>query len=688
MSYEYEDQNENKPASSQSAYDLGYYASNDIKRLREHGTSQKDKSGSHDSADVKGGKNAIGSASHTANNIPHSGSAASNFGGQAAGNAAARTASAGSAGAAGAAGGGSAAAGTAAGAATAAGGTASGAASGAALGSVAPGVGTAIGAGVGAVAGKGAEHAKKAKEANDAAHLSAKGKPEVRGEEKKSSGGSDTSISIKVIIGIISVFLALILLILFLTTQMLESIAAPIMAVYKIFQSGESVDGLSDRLKSDASFEDIQNVFISDMKDAIKEAYTEVCQDEVYQIAVEQEYDIDLTMESYNNTKFPYELDGDKCNINYAELFNVISLSEEWSMRENWKSFNYNDFLNLYKDREFLRTLYSLRVDRAEKYIVNESALASGDSCTIHSDKSVTITHADGTTSYYTGSAAEAYYETVIYGEVTVSSYSLLELFDYFGIDPYGVSEILPNMTNWKAMDYQEYFSRCYNPGLFWGTEERTRLIPYERQTGEITQDAGDMYIKDIFDSSVITEDYVYYEVKLFKQADPKWGGRKYSGSTMAASGCCVTSMAMVISYFGDSSIDPGLLLDKMNREDNGLLIRPKLSENFGFWHYLDDNSFSLHSDLSKLTGELINQRLVIAHIKPNSSAHFATKNGHWIVLHGFQRSGIGNDADLAITEDGSSGFFYVNDPNRNNETMTFKEAANLIDRIQSYGFR
>lgn len=694
--YEADQEDEGKQNSSHASHGLERLASDGAKKLKGHGTSPKEnENGSTDGTGHSGNiqshqsaENGLFSSSNTGSQPPRSDAVTPEINSHAAGNAATRNAAAGTA-SAGTAGGGSAAAGTAAGAVTTAGGTTNGAAIGATVGSVAPGIGTAIGGGIGVMTGKSAEHAKKAKEANDAAQISANGKPNIREEKKQNSGLADTSFSVKLIAGIISVVFALIMLILFLTTQMIESIAAPIMAVYKIFQSGdEFVDGLQDRLKKDASFEDIQGVFISDMKSAIKKAYSEVCRDEVYQISIEQGYDIDLTMASYNNSKFPYELDGDKCNINYAELFNVISMAEKWSLKNDWKSFSYNEFVKLYEDKEFLRTLYSLRVDRAEKYIVNESLLAPGESCEIHSDKSVTITHADGTTSNYNGSDAKAYYETIVYGEVTVSSYSLLQLFDYFGIDPYGISKILPNMTNWKAMEYQEYFSRCYSPDLFWGTEERTRLIPYARQTGEITQEAGDMYMKDIFESSVITEDYVYYEVTEYKQADPNWAGRKYLDKTMASNGCCVTSMAMVISYYGDNSINPGSLLDKMNREDKGLLNRPKLSEEFGFWHYLDDNSFSMHSDLTKITGELINQRLVIAHIKPNSSTHFATKRGHWVVLHGFQRAGIGKDTDLAVTEDGSTGFFYVNDPNRNNETMTFKEAANLIDRIQSYGYR
>ena len=602
----------------------------------------------------------------------------SNFAASAAG----KSAAGGAAGTGGAAGAGTAAAGASA--------ASSGTAAGAAAGSVVPGLGTAIGAGIGAAAGgaKAADNAKKAKEMNDAAAAHVSSKSGGYGEEKK-NGISDTSVPVKVIVGIVAVIAALFMAVLLLATQMIESIAAPIMAVFKLFQSGaDYVRGLEERLDNNASFEDVQAVFIADLQSAIEKAYTDVCKDEVYQIAIEQEYDIDLTMESYTQTKFPYDLNGEDCNINYAEIFNVISLSEDWSVADKWKSFDYSEFQVLYEDREFLRTLYTLNVEKTEKYIVNETMLGAGESCEIHSDKSVTITHADGSTTNYTGTSAEAYFDTVIYGEVTVNPYGLLELFDYFSIDPYSVSEILPNMTNWKAMEYQEYFTRCYKPDMFWGTDERTRLIPYKRQTGEITRDAGDMYMKDIFDFSVITEDYVYYEVPLFKQADSRWGSRKYLNGTMKSQGCCVTSMAMVVNYFGNSSVDPGTLLDKMNKNYSGNLYRPALSEEYGFWHYLDDNSFAMHSDLTKITGALINQQLVIAHIKPNSSEHFATKNGHWIVLHGFQRAGAGEDTDKAITDDGSSGFFFVNDPNRNNETMTFLEAANLIDRIQSYGYR
>ncbi len=565
-------------------------------------------------------------------------------------------------------------------AAGAAGGSAAGAtAAGAAAGSIAPGIGTAIGA----AAAKTADSAKKAKQASDASEH-ATIKTNVNNSHKSMSNPSltDTNIALKMIVGLLSILGALIITVLILCQMMIDSVAAPIMAVFKTAQS--SFNAVSNLFSSNPSYADIQSLFLEDMKGAFSVAYTEICQDEVYQIATEQEYDIALTMESYNNTKFPYELSGEKCNINYAEIFNVLSLSSKWNF-ENWKSFDYDNFLELYDDKEFLRTLYTLKVVRTEKYILNEALLSDGDSCEIHEDKSVTITHSDGSHDTYTGEAAASYFDTIIYGEVTVSPYGLLEIFNYFEVDPYASSDILPNMTNWKAMEYQEYFTRCYDPDVFWGTEERSKLITYEYLTGSLTDSAGGMYIKDILDSNIITEDYVYYDVALFKQADPRWGSSSYLGRNMASYGCCVTSMAMVVNYYGDNNVDPGILLSKMNRESQGKLNRPALSESYGFWHYLDDNSFNVHSDLTKITGELINERLVIAHIKPNSSEHFSTKNGHWIVIHGFQRNAMESMQNIT---DGSKGFFFINDPNRNNEIMTFIEAANLIDRIQSYGYK
>ena len=697
MAYEYDDQekdDQEQQSSPSVSSDMSSHISDGIKKAV-----HKDSSGDNGTVKRSSGMESTavssqkptgqtGNLAEAGHNISQASAAGSGASGSIAAGSAAGSGAAAAGGTAGASGAGASAA--AAGAATAGASAGGGAAAGAAAGSVVPGIGTAIGAAAGAAVGAGkqaAEKAKNAKEMNDAADaVSAKGKANGHGKEKK-NGIADDNIAIKIVIGIIAALAALLMIVLILVTQMVASIAAPIMAVFKLFQSGvDIVKGLEGRLDKSASYEDIQEVFISDLQDAIEKAYTDVCKDEVYQIAMEQEYDMELTMESYAESKFPYELDGENCNINYAEIFNVISLSEDWSVEEDWKSFEYSEFQKLYEDKEFLRTLYTLKVDKAEKYVVNESMLGEGESCEVHSDKSVTITHADGTTTDITGEAAEAYFDTIIYGEVTVSSYGLLELFDYFSIDPYSVSEILPNMTNWKAMEYQEYFTRCYQPDMFWGTEERTQLIPYERQTGEITMDAGDMYMKDILDSLVITEDYVYYEVALFKQADPKWGLRKYLDGTMKSQGCCVTSMAMVVNFFGDSSVDPGLLLDRMNEKYGGLLNRPALSEEYGFWHYLDDGNFAQHSDLTKITGALINKQLVIAHIKPNSSEHFSTKNGHWVVLHGFQRSG--SSEDIPITSDGSTGLFFVNDPNRNNEIMTFKEAVYLIDKIQSYGYR
>lgn len=558
-------------------------------------------------------------------------------------------------------------------------GSAGATAAGATAGSIAPGIGTAIGAAV----AKTADNAKKAKEASQAAeHAKIKSGPGSVSSDMKSSSIADTNIALRMVIGIVSILAAFIICTLILCHMMIDSVAAPIMAVFKSTQS--AFTSISGFLGKEITYADIQSVFLEDLQDAFSYAYTDVCQDEVYQIALEKEYDIALTMESYNNTKFPYQLSGENCNINYAEIFNVLSLSDKWDF-DNWKDFDYETFKELYEDKEFLRSLYTLQVEPAEKILINEAMLSEGDSCEIHKDKSVTITHTDGSTDTYTDESAEVYFDVIIYGAVTVSPYGLLEIFDYFEIDPYAPSSILPNMTNWKAMEYQEYFTRCYNPDVFWGTEERSKLITYEHLTGDLIASAGNMYIKDIFDANIITEDYVYYDVALFKQADPRWAAEKYLGKNMASYGCCVTSMAMVINYYGDRTIDPGILLSRMNREAQGKLNRPALSEAYGFWHYLDDNSFNIHSDLSKITGELINERLVIAHIKPNSSKHFSTQNGHWIVIHGFQRNTADAGQDI---HDGSIGFFFINDPNRNNEIMTFIEAANLIDRIQSYGYR
>lgn len=545
-----------------------------------------------------------------------------------------------------------------------------GTAAGAAAGSVAPVIGTAIGA----AAGKVAESAKKAKEASETVNIENIKNKGGGFEVSQNNNVADTNIIVKLMISIAAIFSAIIIIVLVLCITMIESVAAPIMAVFKLAEAGYST--INSRFSSEASFEEIQEVFISDLQNAFSAAYTDVCQDEVYQIAIEQGYDIELTMESYNNTQFPYILSGEECNINYAEIFNIISIADKFNY-DDWKNFDYDFFCTLYEDKEFLRTLYTLHVEKAEKYIVNESMLSQGESCEIHSDKSVTITHEDGSTSTYTGDAANAYYDIIIYGEVSVSPYGLLEMFDYFEVDPYATSEIIPNMTNWKAMEYQEYFTICYKPNTYWGSGARSQLIPYEHQTGEIVENAN-MYIKDIFRSDIVTEDFVYFDVVEYKQADPRWGSSSYLGKTMASYGCCITSMAMVINYYGNGEINPGNLLAKMDKEYSGLLDRPALSEDFGFWHYLDDNSFNMHSDLTKILGALTNEQLVIAHIKPNSSEHFATKNGHWIVLHGYQKN--------ILTE--GSGYFFVNDPNRNNEIMTFLEAANLIDRIQSYGYK
>ena len=83
------------------------------------------------------------------------------------------------------------------------------------------------------------------------------------------------------------------------------------------------------------------------------------------QSAVEQEFDLDLTLASYNDTEIPYIFTGQGCNVNYAEIMYLISMSPEY--RVIYTQFDYTTFCNLLNEDDFLRCLYDLDVTKAEK---------------------------------------------------------------------------------------------------------------------------------------------------------------------------------------------------------------------------------------------------------------------------------------------------------------------------------
>lgn len=537
----------------------------------------------------------------------------------------------------------------------AAGGAGGGAAAGAAAGSVAPGVGTAIGAAGGAVVAK-----KAADNGMDAVEQTTKTK--VKFNEKTGKQQNQQPILVKIIIAFIALPLVIVFILIYSLYNTLTSTIAPVLALFSgAANAWNRVSGFVQDIGKDEPTYEETSEFVKEMiQEGCREAYLTVCYKEVYQIAVENNYDIDRTIQSYNGTQFPYYFDETYCNINYAEILSIMSLSKDFS----YKNFEYSKFKELFQDEEFLRTLYDLDVVRTE--ILVAEGLGTGDYATTNPDGSVTITFRDGSTQICTFDFPGCC-SIIVYGEVSVSRYPLKKLYDYFGVDPYGASKVLPSMTNHQAISTLEATTRNYGD-INWGSYERSPLLDYKRLTGEITENVQNQFAKDLINDPVISDTHVYMDVEEFKQGNSEWSGLKYGSGTMGKLGCCVTSMAMVCNYFSNESINPKILWQYMNSELNGSLYRDTVAKHYGFKQY---NSTAFNPKV--VIGELKNERLIITHIK--SFQKGTGKWGHWVVLCGFE-----------VTN--GEGIFYVKEPaSRLESTISLEEATMIFDVYQSYGY-
>lgn len=559
-------------------------------------------------------------------------------------------------------------------------GAGSGAATGATAGSVVPGAGTLVGAGVGLAGGALGSGAAKQK-AEDDAQKSLKQVSEEKTSKKsgdktgQKTSTIDNSISIKVISFVGVILFVCIAFMFTLTHLILDSIAGPVMNLWKLVEGGYSLNSsfISDVGSENPTFEQIVDCVNGKIAEAFEKSYKEVCYQEVHQIAVEQEYNEKLTMESYNNTKFPYILSGVECNVNYSELIALISISDKIEC-SNFKSFDYDAFCLFLQEPEFLRCLYDLKVERALKHVINEAALSEGDSASASGEEEnlqVIITHADGTTDVYNGEAAKAYCEVIVYGEVSVSRYPLKKVFDYLGIDPYTKNETFRNMTEYQALGTMDYFTRRYYPDSEWGWEQRSEMLDYTVYTGELTDKVMNVYQKDINDTSVFKDTEVFIDVDEFKQGDPSWSLLTYGSSTVGKLGCCLTSMAMVCNYFSDDSVTPTDIVSYINSNEyakihgKGNLVRPSIAAHYGFKQY--NNSVF---NLEEVLGELNSGRLIIIHIRPGYMG--TGKWGHWVVLNGYSM----DEQCFTVKEPAS----------RLESTISMSESATIFKEYQSYG--
>lgn len=544
-------------------------------------------------------------------------------------------------------------------------GAAGGTAAGAAVGSIVPVAGTAIGAAAGAVTSKTAKKFTE-KGADTVGVATATG-----GSQKPPAQAVDNG-TVKIVTIIIAVLVAIFFFLILNAFTVISNLVAPIFFIWEQTQNSMEVseEFTKEIGQKEPTYEDIVKLVNQKLQKAFETAYYETCYQEVQQIAFENDYDMELTLESYNNAQFPYILSGSECNINYAEILHVISMQPNYDI--SYTEFNYDEFVKIFNDEDFLRSLYTLNVEPAEKYIPKKSITETGNTCTIDTDGTVTIQYNDGTTTTITGEEADSYYETIVYGKVSISHYSLKHIFDCFGIDPYAKSKVIPSVTNFEALDYHEYYTRHYYPNEYWGSTERTELLDYQKNTGQLSEDLMNIYIQDISKQPLVNDNDVFMDVEIFKQSGQSWSHESYgeSGDSIAKIGCCLTSMSMVCNYFSNEYVTPHVLNAYIKETNDGLLNRASVAKHYGFKQCT--SIFKIN--IVEMMNELSQGRLIIVHIR--SGAKGTGEYGHWVVLNGFH-----------VTDTDS--YFYVCEPaSRLNNTVSMSEAVMIFDQYQTYGVK
>lgn len=465
--------------------------------------------------------------------------------------------------------------------------------------------------------------------------------------KKKPENMAEDTTGIKIVIGAIAVFVAMIILVVVILVSVIFTLLAPVTKLFEgILYAKEWVGTALDDLGEDHSYEAIAEMYKDKMKDALTKAFDEVSYNEVYQIAVEQDYDIELTMESYANNDFPYILDGDNCNVNYLEIFTVMSMDE----RFNILNFNYDEFKEVFEDTEFLRCLYDLDVTRAEHIVYDEDEY----------DENGVLIH-DGTGEIL---------DIIVYGEVTIKEYPLKKLFDYFNIDPYATNLNFPTMTNYQALSIVLSTTKLEAPNINWGYSGISRMLDYSLYTGEINENGENIYADQMHNDIVVGNYNIVNGVPVYAQGDPAWGSLSYGSGKIRSLGCCLTSMSMVSSYFTGSAITPAVMSELINNEYSGALKRDSIAKYYGFKQYDTKIPFSA----SHAVGELNAGRLLIVHIKNGHLGH-SPKYGHYIVITG-------------VNTTGEEAYFTIADPaGGKTYELTASEALYHLDYEWSYGY-
>lgn len=168
--------------------------------------------------------------------------------------------------------------------------------------------------------------------------------------------------------------------------------------------------------------------------------------------------------------------------------------------------------------------------------------------------------------------------------------------------------------------------------------------------------------------------------VPLYLQTDSRWGSLPIMGGTISSSGCSITCVAMVASYFNQTAILPSDVQEwTWDNGNNAYYVSP-IGASYSLYgaaaEKYDLQMTDLGNDITSVMRELIQGSIVIASATGTAeSPGTFTSGGHLIVLRGL-------DAD---------GNILVNDPNdssvKNHYSQSFSPALIARECKQYWSF-
>lgn len=583
-----------------------------------------------------------------------------------------------------------AAAGAAAGSGAAAGGSI---AAGAAAGSVVPGIGTVAGAAAAAakkVVGNNAKDKAKQKavsETSKEAEVKTAGK---KGKKKKKNSSDNTLLII--MLAIFGIILAVVIFIVIILVLVLLVIAAPFIIIFiGICAGAQWASELFDNTV-EVSYDTVVEFTITGIKECLTTAYEDTCYQEIVQICNEKGWNLDMTLESYNRTEFPYVLEGDDCNVNYTEIFCVISMSEKEGL--NSETFDYQTYNEFIHSTAFLRSLYELKIDEVNYLTLD---LEEGWTGEVSESGYVHLMNYNTNSGYGYQGEKGVDYDT--YGEVQVSRYSLKKLFDAVGVDPYAYNTNVTTYTNLEYLDYSEETTRAYDDTLDYGSTERSQMFDYELYTGEILSDGSiNMYSRDYIDYLALSSPGEPMAIPLYLQGDERWkydidGSEVYmnDGSTIKKAGCCVTSMAMVCTYLTGVETTPVDLVKcritttrGTDSKIYGPINRGVVAADYGF----SEKNYGKPSSslIATMCEELDAQHPLILKfntaIYKNKSYNVNNPPTHFIVLTGYSAE----EECFYVNDPAGTSYFGEGSKYNGKLPMSLVASSNMFMEVRAYG--